>query len=101
MMDVLFMKGLQLLLGVVQTVFDVLFFWLPVDPLRPLIQDWDLVSAANVQAIKWLNWFVDVGFFSTVFGLFVGVFLAFAAWKVIMVIVDWVYRGVESVPLVE
>lgn len=95
------MQGVDVLLTGVDLVFDLLFFWLPVDPVRQFVDNWDVVSAANAQAIRWLNWFVDVPFYSTVFAAFVAVFLAFAAWKVIMVIVDATFKAVEAVPLVE
>lgn len=100
-MDTVLYSFFNLVLGIVDGVFDVLFFWLPDDPITSQLQNWDVISAANVQAVRWLNWFVDVQFYSEVFGLFVAVFLAFATWKVVKVVMSLVFKAVESVPVVE
>ena len=97
-MEEVFLTFVKMVLGVVDTVFDVLFFWLPSDPITSQVVNWDVVASANAQAVRWLNWFVDVQFYAEVFSLFIAVFLAFAAWKVIMVIVDITFKGIEAVP---
>lgn len=100
-MEELILQGLNILVALISQVFDIIFFWLPDDPLTNLLENWDVVSAANAQAIRWLNWFVDVPFAATVFAGFVWVFLAFAVWKIIKVIINATFKAVEAVPVVE
>ena len=95
-METIFYNFLNALIGIITAIFNLLFSWLPSDPLKAVIDNWDVVSSSSATAIRWLNWFVDIPFASTVLSGFVSVFLLFAAWTVILMIVDFIYKGVET-----
>jgi hypothetical protein len=77
------LSALGWLLGLVKSIFDVLFFWLPDDFLMPHIKNLEFIAQSHQQAFAWLNWFLDVGFFITVFSLAAVPILAWAAFKLL------------------
>ena len=97
-METIALTAVSLFLDVVSVVFNLLFFWLPVDPATAAIQDLEFTVGSMQQAIRWLNWFVDVPYAATVLGGFVAVFLLFAAWKIVKVVFGFVHKAVEAVP---
>lgn len=99
-MEALVLQGFNALLLVVTNVFNMVFFWLPVDPLAEYLDSVSLAQAAP-QALRWLNWFVDVRLFAGVFSAFVTVMLAFAVFKVFMAVIRIIRDAVEAVPVIE
>ena len=98
-MDTLFLQGWNFLLGVVGTVFNIVFFWLPNDPLTEYLNDAS-VQAASAQGVSWLNWFVDVQMFAGVLSAFVTVLLLFAVFKVVSYIVKFIMSALDAVPFI-
>lgn len=96
-MEELILQGWNLILQVVGTVFNLVFFWLPTDPLSIYLNDVS-VQSASAQGVRWLNWFVDVQLFSAVLGAFVSVLLLFAAFKVLSYIVNFIMSALDAVP---
>lgn len=98
-METLVLQGLNALVQVVGSVFNVMFFWLPSDPVTEYLNDVS-VQAASAQGVAWLNWFVDVRMASSIFAAFVTVLLLFAAFKVVAYIVKFVMSALDAVPFV-
>lgn len=94
------LQAFNLLLSVAVNVFNFLFFWLPVDPLAEYLDSVELASVAP-QALRWLNWFVDVELFAGVLFMFISIMLLFAAWRALVLVWGFVRDAVESVPVVE
>ena len=70
------------LVDFVMNLFNVIFFWLPDDFIIGYIDNLHTIVSANLLALKWLNWFIDVPFFVTVFGLAVTALLAWTAFQI-------------------
>ena len=93
------LQGWNFLLTLVGSVFNLVFFWLPNDPLADYLSSVE-TQAAMSQGVRWLNWFCDVSLFAGVLSAFVGVLLLFAVFKIVMWVVKFVFAAVDAVPLV-
>lgn len=95
-MESFLLAAANTLIGFVATVFNIFFFWLPVDPLADYLDSGSVQSAAG-QGLSWLNWFVDVGTFAAVLSTFVTILLLFAAYKVLKLVFDLIVQLVQAV----
>lgn len=61
------------------------FFWLPDSPFAPFIS-----SISSSTGISWLNWFIDVSLFVTVFNLLIAALLCWVGYMLVCHLVEWV-----------
>lgn len=94
-MEELVLSAWDTILSLLGTVFNVLFFWLPDDPLSAYL-DSASVQAANAQAVRWLNWFVDVNLAANVFAMFISVLLLFAVFKLMVAVIDFAMKAIDA-----
>ena len=87
------------ILGAVGFLFNVMFFWLPNDPVTEFLNDVSVQSASS-QGVAWLNWFVDVSLYANVFAAFVAVMLAFAIFKVLTAILNFIFKALGATPFI-
>ena len=92
------LEALKVLFSALGGVFDLLFFWLPSDFLLPKINGLQTVVNANAQAIAWLNWFVDIPFFVTVFGLAVAAITLWAGFQIFNFLLK---KAIDAIQVVE
>ena len=98
-MDVVVLQGWNMILQAVGFVFNLVFFWLPNDPVAEYLNDAS-VQAASAQGVAWLNWFVDVQMAASLLSVFVSVLLLFAVFKVVSYIVKFIMAALDAVPFV-
>lgn len=68
----------------------VVFFWLPEDPFTSYFADLEAIAAANITAIRWLNWFVPVPQFAAVFSVVLACTLVWVAYMCLYHVMDWI-----------
>ena len=68
----------------------VVFFWLPDDPFSAYWPQLESFAQANITAIKWLNWFVPVPAFATVFSLVLSALLVWITYMCMTHVMDWI-----------
>lgn len=93
------LSGWNLVLQAIGFVFNLVFFWLPRDPLSDYLDSLAVQSAAS-QGISWLNWFVDVDMYAGVLSAFVAILLLFAVFKVVSYIVKFILAAFDAVPFI-
>ena len=72
---------LEMLVEALAQLFNMLFFWLPDDPLSGFFSDLSFtVSSANL-GLHWLNWFVDVNFIADGVVLVTGACIVYVGWS--------------------
>lgn len=98
-MEAMVLQGWNAILQIVGAVFNVVFFWLPNDPISEYLNDVS-VQAASAQGVRWLNWFVDVEMAASLLSVFVSVLLLFAVFKVVWFVVNLILGALEAVPIV-
>lgn len=63
----LFTDVVNWLISALGTIFGILFFWLPDDPLANTVNSVHVAICSLGEPLNWLNWFIDVPFFINVF----------------------------------
>ena len=90
---------LALVVQAIDSLFRLLFFWLPDDPFADTITGFvNNFSAEFYNPIRWLNWFVDVGYISGLLAALVAILLAWAAYKLAVHIFSTTAKAIELIP---
>lgn len=74
---------LDVLVSALTQLFELLFFWLPDDPLAGYLSDLSFTVSSLGTGLHWLNWLIDVNFFADAVALVTGACIVYVGWSLL------------------